>query len=231
MKKCLDDVIPEDGLMFNVIDESIKIVNIIDTEVSISKKEIQEKLNRPEKLIDYLLESLVNKDHVEITYVKNQEILSLTEKGKDYFKDILKPLSTGYLKESETGAIISKPIYEEKIPSFIGAFIADKDGRTLLSIELFENALEKFIGGIPSNEDAIPVDLDLIPMFISALEKFSLELNIKDLSGFSLKGSNLKMNIFGYEDFTVTFFMNPDININPVQNKIYNYFKNIFDEY
>ena len=68
-------------------------------------------------------------------------------------------------------------------------------------------------------------------MFISALEKFSLELNIKDLSGFSLKGSNLKMNIFGYEDFTVTFFMNPDINIDPVQNKIYNYFKNIFEEY
>ena len=231
MKRCLDDVIPEDGLMFNVIDESIKIVNIIDTEVSISKKEIQEKLNRPEKLIDYLLENLVNKDHVEITNVKNQEILSLTEKGKDYFKDILKPLSTGYLKESETGVIISEPIYEEKIPSFIGAFIADKDGRTLLSIELFENALEKFIGSIPSNEDTIPIDLDLIPMFISALEKFSLELNIKDLSGFSLEGSNLKMQIFGYEDYTVTFFMNPDININPVQNKINNYFKNIFEEY
>jgi len=231
MKKCLDDVIPEDGLMFNVIDESIKIVNIIDIEVSISKKEIQEKLNRPEKLIDYLLESLVKKDHVEITHVKNQEVLSLTEKGKDYFKDILKPLSTGYLKESETGAIISEPFYEEKIPSFIGAFIADKDGRTLLSIELFENALEKFIGSIPSNEDTIPIDLDLIPMFISALEKFSLELNIKDLSGFSLEGSNLKMQIFGYEDYTVTFFMNPDININPVQNKIYNFFKNIFEEY
>jgi GTPase SAR1 family protein len=250
MKKCLDDVIPEDGLMFNVIDESIKIVNIIDTEVSISKKEIQEKLNRPEKLIDYLLESLVNKDHVEITYVKNQEILSLTEKGKDYFKKILKPLSTGYLKESETRAIISEPPHEEKVPSFIGAFIADKDGRTLLSIELFENALEKFIGSIPSNEDTIPIDLDLIPMFISALEKFSLELNIKDLAGFNLEGSNLKMNIFSYEDYgfnlegsnlkmnifsyedyTVTFFMNPDININPVQNKIHNYFKNIFEEY
>jgi hypothetical protein len=68
-------------------------------------------------------------------------------------------------------------------------------------------------------------------MFVSALEKFSLELNIQDLSGFVLEGSNLKLNIFGFEDYTVTFFMNPDINLHPIESKINNYFKNMFEKY
>jgi len=67
-------------------------------------------------------------------------------------------------------------------------------------------------------------------MFISALEKFSVELNIQDLSGFGLKGSNLGMHILTYENFTITFFMNPNVNIDPVINKIDNFFKNLFEE-
>ncbi len=230
LKKCFEDEVQEDSLMFNVIDESVKIVQLIDAEITITRKALQEKLNRPEKLINYLIESLINKNHIEKNLVKNQEILSLTNKGKDSFKEILKSFSAGHLKETETEGFLTKIFYEEKIPTFIGAFIADKDGRTLLTFELFENALEKFLlSRTESDLDGVPVDLDLIPMFISALEKFSLELNIKDLSGFSLEGSNLKMYIFGYENFTVTFFMNPDTNINPVKSKIYNYFKNMFE--
>ena len=230
LKKCFEDEVQEDSLMFNVIDESVKIVQLIDAEITITRKALQEKLNRPEKLINYLIESLINKNHIEKNLVKNQEILSLTDKGKNSFKEILKSFSAGYLKETETEGLLTKIFYEEKIPTFIGAFIADKDGRTLLTFELFENALEKFLlSRTESDLNDVPVDLDLIPMFISALEKFSLELNIKDLSGFSLEGSNLKMYIFGYENFTVTLFMNPDTNINPVKSKIYNYFKNMFE--
>jgi len=232
MKKCLEDVIPEDNLMFNIIDESVKIINLIDTEVTISKKKIQEKLDRPEKLVDYLIKNLINKEHIAQKKVKNQEILSLTKKGKEYFKDILKTFSSNYLGGSETRSIIKEAFFDKKIPSFIGAFIADKNGKTLLSIELFENALTKFIVNNTLKDGNIEsVDLALIPMFISALEKFSLELNIQDLKGFSLKGTNLKMNIFSYETYTVTFFMNPDINLKPIQTKVFNYFKNIFEDY
>jgi len=232
LKKCLQDETQDDNLMFNVIDESVKLVNIIDDEITITKKVLEEKLNRPSKLVEYLLESLINKDHIERKIVNNQEVFSLTDKGKTSFKEILKTFSAESLNETETDGLITENFYGEKIPSFIGAFVADKDGRTLLTIELFENALEKFIlSSTKTDEDVVPVDLDLIPMFISALEKFSLELNIQDLTGFSLEGSNLKMNIFGYDNFTVTFFMNPDININPVQSKVYNYFKNMFEDY
>ena len=231
LKKCLQDETHDDNLMFNIIDESVKLVNLINDEITITKKVLEEKLNRPSKLVEYLIESLIRKDHIERKIINNQEVLSLTDKGKTSIKEILKTFSADFLNETKNNGIVTESFYGEKKPSFIGAIVADKDGRTLLRLELFENALEKFIlSSTNTDVDVVPVDIDLIPMFISALEKFSLELNIQDLNGFSLEGSNLQLKIFGYVNYTVSFFMNSDININPVQIKIYNYFKNMFEQ-
>ncbi|MFW9948321.1 MAG: hypothetical protein ACFFDX_15955, partial [Candidatus Odinarchaeota archaeon] len=200
-----------------------KIVNYINNEIAISKKKIIEKLNRPEKLINYLIENLVNKGHIQMQKIENSEIFSLTDIGKEYFKNILKSFSSSIINEETT---------EEKIPLFIGAFIADKDGKSLFNIEIFENALEKYILSNASEDTYVSlVDLDLFPMFVSALEKFALELNLQELTGFSLTGKNLKMHIFSYEDYTVTFFLNPNINLKPIETIIENYFKNLFQTY
>jgi len=225
MKSCLVDETSEDALMFNVIDESVKLIHLIDDNIVIPKENLHEKLNRPVNLINYLIENLDLKGHLKIETLKNQELISLTEKGKDYFKDVLKSFS-------KTNLEVLQSNLEEKIPPFIGAFIADKDGRALIKLELFDDALEKFlITEQKKDSNTVRVDLDLIPMFISALEKFSIELNIQDLSGFGLKGSNLGMHILTYDKFTVTFFMNPNVNIEPIINKIDNYFRNLFEEY
>ncbi len=225
MKSCLVDETSEEALMFNVIDESVKLIHLIDDEIVIPKETLHEKLNRPVKLINYLIKSLNLKGHLNIENTNNQELISLTEKGKNYFRAVLKSFSKASIEVLQSNL-------EKTIPPFIGAFIADKDGRTLMRFELFDDALEKFLITETLNDsNTVPVDLDLIPMFISALEKFSLELNIQDLSGFGLKGSNLGMHILTYDKFTVTFFMNPNVNIDPVINKIDNYFINLFDEY
>ena len=39
------------------------------------------------------------------------------------------------------------------------------------------------------------------------------------------------MNIFGYDDYTVTLFMNPNINLKAIENEINNYFKKLFENY
>ncbi len=225
MKACLVDETSEEALMFNVIDESMKLIHLIDESIILPRENLHEKLNRPENLVNFLIKSLVLKGHLKIETNNNQELISLTEKGREYFKDVIKTFSKASIN-------IIQLKMEEIIPPFIGAFIADKDGRTLLKIEIFDEALEKFLITEVSNDpNFIPVDLDLIPMFISALEKFSLELNIQDLSGFGLKGSNLGMHILTYDNFTVTFFMNPNVNIAPVLNKVDNFFKNLFEEF
>ncbi|TFF63467.1 MAG: hypothetical protein EU521_01585, partial [Promethearchaeota archaeon] len=66
MKSCLLEEDSENALEFNVIDESLKIISLIKNELSLSKKSLIEKLNRPEKLVSYLLESLKKKNHITI---------------------------------------------------------------------------------------------------------------------------------------------------------------------
>ena len=230
MKICLQDILPDEGLLLNMVDESLKIIRQIDKEVIVSKDILYEKLDRPAKLINFLIDSLVNKGHIEIKNVESKNLLSLTNKGKIVYKKILDDFTSESFDKFERDSLTKELQFEEKVPSFIGAIIANKDGLSLLNIELFNNALKDFIShSVPNDEIIIPVDLELIPMFISALEKFSLELNIQDLTGFCLKGSNLKMHIFGYEDYTVTIFMNPSTNLKAIENKINNYFKNLFE--
>ena len=232
MKICIQDIMPDEGLLLNMIDESLKIIQQIDKKVLISKDILYDKLNRPEKLVNYLVESLINKGHIEVREVENKELLSLTNKGKVIYKKILNGFSSASIDKSERRLDSTEIPHEEKISSIIGAIISNKDGLSLLNFELFDNALKGFISqGVPNDGTIIPIDLELIPMFISALEKFSLELNIQDLTGFGLKGSNLKMHIFSYEDYTVTVFMNPNINLEAIESKINNYFENLFEEY
>jgi predicted transcriptional regulator len=232
MKNCLQDEISEEGLFFNMIDESLKIIHQIDREVLSPKKSLFEKLNRPKKLINYLIEGLIEKGHVETKRIENEDLLSLTDKGKEIYQKFLVHFSSDFQEIGKKNVIVSDSSLNNKIPPFIGAFIADKDGRSLLKFETFDNALKRYIlEGIPGEDSNVNLDLDLIPMFISAIEKFSLELNIQDLASLGLQGSNIKMNVFGFEELTVTVFMNPNVNLKPIEYKIKNYFKNLLKDY
>jgi len=68
-------------------------------------------------------------------------------------------------------------------------------------------------------------------MFISALESFSKEINIKDLSDFKLKSTNIKMQTIRYLLLTVTIFMKGDTNSRAFIDQIKKWFDNIFEKY
>ena len=127
---------------------------------------------------------------------------------------------------------MAKVISEGEPPLFIGALISDTSGKLLLRIDADGILLEKFLG-IENQEDKklASFEIELIPMFISALGKFSSEININDLTGFNLKGSNLKMEIYNYNDYTVIIFMNPKVNLTPINSEINNFFVNLLEEY
>ncbi|MFX1238117.1 MAG: hypothetical protein ACFFAS_19215 [Promethearchaeota archaeon] len=132
-------------------------------------------------------------------------------------------ISVEPLTEHETPRI-------ENMPPVIGCFISDKDGKTLLSFEIFEGALEMFLKKENYNGFKESFDLELIPMFISAFERFSEQLNFKDLSGLDLLGTGLKMySFFCFEKFTVTFFLSPWISINKHSERVVAFFDRFFD--
>jgi len=118
-------------------------------------------------------------------------------------------------------------------PTFIGCMISDKDGKTIAIFEAFNGALEYFIKkDIKDIEKRMNFDIELIPMFICALELFSDQICIENLAGIKLKGTNIKMHsIFCFNQFTITFFLNPFIHIKPYENMICDYFSDLFEKY
>ena len=118
-------------------------------------------------------------------------------------------------------------------PAFIGCMISDKDGKTIAIFELFKGALDYFIKkDIKDIEKRNNFDIELIPMFICALERFSDQICIENLAGIKLKGTNIKMHsIFCFSQYTITLFLNPFIHIKPYENVICDYFSDLFDKY
>jgi hypothetical protein len=127
---------------------------------------------------------------------------------------------------SEKLAITKKE--NDDLPPFIGCLIADKDGKTLIKFEIFSGALDFYL----KKPNEAPFDLDLIPMFLSAFERFSEQINFDSMSGLNLEASNLKMHsFFSFEKFTITFFVNPRINTNLFERTVKTYFSTLFEEY
>jgi len=120
-----------------------------------------------------------------------------------------------------------------QIPPFLGCTIADKYGKTLFSYELFEGSIDYFLKKDHGSNDTVQdLDINLIPMFISALEAFSQEINIKDLPGLKLEGTNIKLQtIFSFDDYTIIFFLNPNVNMKLVETRIISYLSYLFEVY
>ena len=101
---------------------------------------------------------------------------------------------------------VDKDIIYDEIPPLIGCLISDKDGKSLVSFEIFEGAIQHFIQDKNMNKNTDignSLDLDLIPMYTSAIEMLTRELNIKGIPYIEVNGSNLKLRIiFYFENFT-----------------------------
>ncbi len=215
----------------------IKILYYINQEIVVSKKGQTIKLRLSKENLDFAYQYLLEKGYIQVDVINNVEIFSLTDKTKNDFNEILKNLNTSQhfqkiIETIEQDSSLKNSHVEDDIPSFIGCFIADKSGKTLIIFEIFEGALETFIRGSENKEQVnSEFDIELIPMFVSALEKFSLNINMQKLSELRMTGINLKIQTFSYDKFTITFFINPTVNLESVEKKIKDYFKVLFDKF
>jgi len=118
-------------------------------------------------------------------------------------------------------------------PPFIGCLISDKDGKTIASFEVYKGVLEFFIKkNMKDKSRCEHFDVELIPMYFSALERFSEEINIQNVPCINLKGTNITLHsIFNLDHFTVIFFLNPLVHIKLYENLIHNYIKELYEKY
>jgi len=229
LKTCLADEIDHDKLDFNFLKEVIMLLFPIDQETNISRKDLQVKLNRSKEIIDSIIEHLVRKGHIN---EKNKKKITLTNKGKKYFEEILNNFSIEDIVEIEKKFNLTRRSSEIKVPPFLGFFISDKCGINYVTVELDENTINFFLGkDFKEKVKKHDFDLDLISGFVSALENFSHEINIQDLTGLELKGTNIKLQIFSFDEYNISFFTNPKVNMKPLENKIREYFNLLFKKY
>ncbi len=216
------------------LDSIIKVLYCVNHEIVVSKKGLPIKLKLPANEINSAFDYLVKNGFLEVMTVNEVELYSLSDKAKRDFNVVLKDVDSngelgGLLKslESENNGFGSS---DDKKPSLVGCFIADKGGKTLLTLELYEGALEECIKG--QAEELNPeFDIELIPMFVSALEKFSQNINMQELSELRMTGINMKLQTFSYDKYTITFFINPQINLEAINDKIKDYFGVLFSKY
>jgi hypothetical protein len=119
------------------------------------------------------------------------------------------------------------------MPPLIGCLISDKDGKSIFTFELFTGAIQQYIRKSSDVDDKeCDLDLDLIPMYTSAIEMLTSELNVHKVPGLEVSGTNLKLHIlFCLEKFTIVLFLNPKIKFDFIEEHVTNYFINLFEEF
>ncbi|MFO8017759.1 MAG: GTPase domain-containing protein [Promethearchaeia archaeon] len=233
LKICQFDSIPYERLNINLLQETFKVLNLLSKNLVLSKKELILQLNRPEDLIEKIIQMLLKRDQVKIMEVNKGKVYSLTDKGKDNYNQIMEGFSIeDFIGYSSSTRLKKKDV--KNIPPFIGCIVSDDNGRICLKLEIEEGALAKYISQIPRKGEVnqeVKFDISLIPMFISAIQKFAREVNIQDLTSLDLKGSNLKMNVFNHGKFLICIFMNPKTNFSYFKYRIIDYFNELFEKY
>ena len=223
LKTCTSKQLYTEKINLDLLKNAIDLIYYIQQEIVISKTNLIEKLKISDQKISYILETLKSEQYIKSTETHNISLYSLTDKGKNYFEKVLKDFSIDRFT-FETN-YFETDLKRKLIPPFLGFMVADKDGKTLITIEVYDGIFGEVLK--PEGGEMQP-DHELIPMFICALEKFSTEINIQNLSGFHLKGTNIMMETFRFELVTITVFMNADTNINSVREQVSAWFTQFF---
>jgi len=226
MKTCMSEKLTTEKIDLNLLQYTIDFLFEVQKSVLISKNDLQIKLKVSDETIDHISKLLNNRGHIDILKINERTIFSLTDKGNTYFKEILKKFSMQNLIKIEKDYFKKDVPKGPKVPPYLGFLIADKDGKSLVSVEVYDGSFDLFLN---VEEEEMKTDFALIPMFISALEKFSEEINIKNLGGFQLKGTNIEMQTLSFESYTATLFINPETNLKIFEDVIIEWFEGLFE--
>ncbi len=227
----------------DIVKRIFTLFSTLEHEIVETRTNLIKKLKVSNDEFDNLIANIFNKNFFQSSEISDEELFSLSHSGKRYYKNEI----CSFLRNNNWGEHFDdeeilhfldtqkcENQFQENTPSFIGCLVADKQGKTLLRFEIFDGAIQYYLNSnnIDDCEEINPdLDLELIPMFVSALEKFSKNINLKDLSGLKLKGTGVKLQIFPYDKFTITCFINPIIDLKNVKTKFRQYFDSMFENY
>ena len=223
--ECFVEIFKKSGLAwegkidFDLVKTNTSLFHILHEKKVLSLNKLQEHLKIEESTVLTLIHPYVEAELLNIQDVKEEKLVYLLEKGEIFYKKILKTFE-------EIGSKALQPKEEttdiDSISSYLyGLIISDMHGKTLISIETEPGSLDRALNA--ENNDQF--DIELIGMFLNALQKFSQEINVQNLSSFRVQGANLKISSISKKDLTLTLFTSPKIEAGDLKEE----FDNLFD--
>ncbi|MEX2684059.1 MAG: GTPase domain-containing protein [Candidatus Sigynarchaeota archaeon] len=223
----LGDEIPLESVDMTMINDFLMVLNHIKSSALLSHEELLARTRLPRQRLDMLLDALIDRNLIvpvddnalgrcyKHALKESKEFLSLLEYySEEKLRAFEKDLAKGGDEETRVD-----------MPPFIGFFISDLNGRTILVVEYKDNMLKQCLG---IDEDK---NFDLIPPFISALTSFSKEIRLVNMADFKIKGQNAIMYVFEHDQYNLIMFLNIDTNIDAVKAEIQAFFTSLIKKY
>ncbi|MBD3187417.1 hypothetical protein GF325_11350 [Candidatus Bathyarchaeota archaeon] len=215
----LDREIQLEGLDYNRIKYVVSILNQFMNKSRITRQALLADLKLDEKTFDSMIDMLHARGYLRILNLDDQFEYELTIEDKHTFYDSLVEFTRKKLATMERKFKTTNVRVEIEAPPFIGILLSDTMGKNILTGECHAGAFNKYLGVTAQTE------LDLIPPFISALEHFSKEIKVMDITDFKLKGKNLAIYVINIDQLFITFFMNPGTNISEYKTSMVEWLK------
>ncbi len=228
LKKCIQRNIATEKTEINFIYNTIFFLYHVNQSNLISKDELHYQLNIPEADFKKIEEFLLNNKLIRIKELGKDFLYRLTEKGTSNIERLCQNFSMENLRLIENSRTPLRSIEKDQDLRFLGFFMAAKSGISLVNAEIEDGYFERFL---QSKENDSTIDIGMISSLITALEMFSSELNIKDIPGFKLKGSNIMIQSFNYEKVTISLVVDSDTNIKAISGRISDWFDNFLDRH
>lgn len=210
----------ESKVDFDLVKKNTSLFHILLEKKVMNFKKLQDHLKIEKSTLESLIHPYVEGELLNTQDVEKEKLVYLLEKGEIFYKKILRTF-----EDLSSASKVSKAVQDvDSIANYLyGIIISDLNGKTLLSIESEPDSLNNALNVTNNNQ----FDIELIGMFLNALQKFSQEINVQKLENFRIKGANLKITSISRKDLTLTIFTAPEVETENIKED----FDSLFDSF
>nr|QEE15907.1 hypothetical protein DSAG12_01734 [Candidatus Prometheoarchaeum syntrophicum] len=207
---------------FDLVKLNTQLFHFLLEKKVMSLKKLEKHLDIDKSTLESLINPYAEAELLNKQKVEEETLVYLLEKGEIFYKKILKTFEVD--SKTQTALITD----EDSIASYLyGLIISDMHGKTLISIETEPDSLYKALNAADNDQ----FDIELIGMFLNALQKFSQEINVQNLSSFRVQGANLKISSISKRNLTLTLFTSPKMDAGDLKEEFDNLFNLFLSKY